>query len=111
MFKKLLLTSALLVSNTAFGQEFPTFHSVQPCADYKTLKQQTDKYDETILFKGNSILKHISGQLVNAEFVFTVNQDTGTWTMVALYPNRVACMVTNGTRFTPFQSNTKKNSH
>jgi len=34
--------------------------------------------------------------------MYFVNQDTGTWSLIALYPDSVACVIAAGTKFTPY---------
>lgn len=103
MLKYLLpitLLSATVV--VAQEQEVPPFQAVQSCATFAKMAEQTAKYDETILFNGKMLQQHASGQFVNSEMIFTTNQDTGTWTLVALYQNGWACMVANGSDFVPY---------
>jgi hypothetical protein len=100
MLKYLIPT--ILLSTGAFAQEVPPFYSVQACGTLPQMAKQVKEYGEEILFKGKILQQHISGQLVNTEFVFSTNQDTGSWTMISLYPNGWSCLVGNGTDFEPF---------
>lgn len=96
-----LLGTPLLAQDVAN----PTFLSKQPCAPMQEVAEIAMQSGETILFNGQILNQHITGQMVKAEFVFTVNQDTGSWTLVSLYPNGIACMVGNGTHFVPYTKN------
>lgn len=100
MLKYLIPTIAF--ASGAFAQEVPPFQSVQACGTFPYMAEETTKYGEKILFNGKILQQHVSGQLVNSEFVFTTNQDTGTWTLIALFPNGWACLVANGTNFEPY---------
>lgn len=100
MLKYLIPT--ILLSTGAFAQEVPPFHSVQACGTMPDMAEQMREYGEEILFNGKILQQHISGQLVDTEFVFSTNQDTGSWTMISLFPNGWSCLVANGTGFEPF---------
>lgn len=103
MLKYLLpitLLSATVV--VAQEQEVPPFQAVQSCETFGNMAKETSAYGETILFNGEMLQQHASGQFVNSEMIFTTNQDTGTWTLVALYQNGWACMVANGSNFKPY---------
>lgn len=100
MFKYLLLLS--LTAAPLAAQQVPPFQASQACDTLQFLAEQAKKYDEQILFKGEILQQHISGQMIRSEMVFTTNQDTGTWTLVSLFPNGWACMVANGSNFEPY---------
>jgi hypothetical protein len=34
--------------------------------------------------------------------MYFVNQSTGTWSLIALYPDSIACVIAAGTKFTPY---------
>ena len=74
----------------------------QPCADFMTVAPVIQDKSEEMLFKGDVIQRHINGQIVPAKMVFTTNQDTGTWSLLALFPGNIACLVANGTKFEPY---------
>lgn len=98
MFKYLILP---FIATSALAQDRP-FDARMPCNTVEFVAEQSVKYKEETLFNGKMLQQHASGQMVPSEFVFTVNQDTGTWTMVSLFPNGIACMVANGTDFEPY---------
>lgn len=101
---KYLLPITLLSATVVVAQEqqVPPFQAVQSCETFAKMAEQTSKYGETILFNGKMLQQHASGQFVNSEMIFTTNQDTGSWTLVALYTNGWACMVANGSDFVPY---------
>lgn len=96
------LIPTILLSTGAFAQEIPPFEAVQTCETLPVMAEQVKQYGEEILFNGKILQKHASGQFVKTEFVFSTNQDTGSWTLIALFPNGWACMVANGSDFEPF---------
>ncbi len=100
MFKYLLALS--LTAAPLAAQEVPPFQASQACGTFAVMAEQTKKYNEQILFKGEILQQHMSGQMVRSEMVFMTNQDTGSWTLVSLFPNGWACMVANGSKFEPY---------
>jgi hypothetical protein len=103
MLKYLIPT--ILISTGAVAQEATPFMSYQNCASFQVLADQTVRYEEKMLFTGLILQQHISRQPVEGQMAFTVNQDTGSWTLIHLFPNGVACMVANGTKFEPYIGN------
>ncbi len=91
-----------IVASGVVAQEIPPFQSIQACGTMSQMAEQMRQYGEEILFNGKILQQHASGQLVNTEFVFGTNQDTGSWTLVSLFPNGWTCLVANGTEFKPF---------
>ena len=101
---KYLIPLTLLASPIA-AQEVPfnaPFMASQPCSEFPIVANVIRQKDEEMLFKGNVIQRHISDQIVPAKMVFTTNQDTGTWSLLALYPGNIACLVASGTEFEPY---------
>ena len=102
MFKyliPLLLAAPLAAQEQPFNQPFM---ASQPCGDFMTVAPVIQRNNEEMLFKGDVIQRHISGQIAPAKMVFTTNQDTGTWSLLALFPGNIACLVANGTNFEPY---------
>ena len=103
MFKYLiplaLLATPLVAQEQPFNQPFM---ASQPCGDFLTVAQVVREKNEEMLFKGDMVQRHISGQIVPNKMVFTTNQDTGTWYLLALFPGNIACLVANGTEFEPY---------
>lgn len=91
-----------IVASGVVAQEIPPFQAVQSCETLPYMADQVKQYGETILFNGKILQQHVSGQFVKTEFVFSTNQETGSWTLVSLFPNGWACMVANGSDFEPF---------
>ena len=102
MLKYLIPT--ILLSTGAVAQQATPFISHQECASMQFVANQASKYGETMLFTGSIIQMHASKNLVKGQMVFTTNQDTGSWTLVHIFDNGVACMVANGMDFEPYVS-------
>ena len=105
MYKSLIYSLTLLISTTASAQdtaEVPPFYSVQQCDTFLEVAKVAKQFDEDTLFTGEIIQQHTSGQYVNSQFVFTVNQDSGTWSLISLFPNGWACQVASGFKFEPY---------
>jgi hypothetical protein len=98
---KYLLPLTIAASGVV-AQEIPPFKAVQSCETLPYMASQVKQYGEEILFNGKILQQHESGQFVKTEFVFSTNQETGSWTLVSLFPNGWACMVANGSDFEPY---------
>jgi len=60
------------------------------------------QHGEQPLFKAQGMQVHVSGQPYMSDMMYFVNQDTGTWSLVSLYPDGTACMVAYGGDFEPY---------
>ena len=61
------------------------------------------KYKEEMLFTGDGLqFSAANGQPYTGGTFFFTNQDTGTWTMISVYGDGMACMVANGRNFAPY---------
>ena len=60
------------------------------------------KYQEYMLFTGEGLTFGVQGQVYNGGMFFFVNQETGSWTMLQVYKDGMACMIFNGKKFEPF---------
>jgi hypothetical protein len=105
---KYLIAIIAVLSATSAGtaQELtgkvPPFYSAQQCDTFQEVARLSKQFNEDTLFNGKMIQQHASGQYVTSEFVFTVNQDSGTWSILALFPNGIACQVASGFDFEPY---------
>lgn len=96
------IAAFILIGTGGVAQEATPFYSYQECATMQSLAQQTASYGETVLFTGGIIQTHASGQMVGGQMIFTVNQDSGTWTLIHVFNNSISCMVANGNNFEPY---------
>lgn len=101
MFKKLiaLILIPLFFANTAYSQ---TVYVKQECIDYETMAETMAKYDETVLFIGTVVTILTTNQPVTGDMAFVVNQETGSWSLVGLYPSGISCLISSGTNFEPY---------
>ncbi len=103
MFKYLIPLTLLATPIAAQDQPFNApFMASQPCSNFTIVAPVIKEKGEEMLFKGDVVQRHISDQIVPAKMVFTTNQDTGTWSLLALYPGNIACLIANGTNFEPY---------
>ena len=100
------LTSALLcvvgLASPSLARE-KSFNTVQTCGDVVAFTELAMiKYDEKPLFSSSGIQMHPNGNAYRSEMMYFVNQDTGTWSFISLYPDGTACLVANGRDFKPY---------
>ena len=96
----------LNIVSVANAQETPKekrFFAMQSCDE---VIKMTDiimrKYGEQPLFRGEGLQFHVSGQMYSSDMMYFVNQETGSWSLIALYPDGTACMIANGRNFEPY---------
>jgi hypothetical protein len=115
--KAILLLTLICCASIAFAQDKPQqqdpqrqepkekrFFTYQSC-DYvvKLTAIITNKYGEQPLFQGTGLqFSAQDGKAYQSSMMYFVNQDTGSWSLVALYPDGTACMVANGRDFEPY---------
>lgn len=100
--KYLTLFAALLAAPLFAQENIPPFQAMQPCDTLNNMASLAQKHGEEVLFNGQILNIHASGPTMVTEFVFSVNQDSGSWSLVSLWPNGWACLVANGKKFTPY---------
>lgn len=101
--RMLSIAFALLVASTANAQERKLFYTRQECAPVAQMVRDTAiQYGETALFTGENTTLGTQGQPFRGGAMFFVNQDTGTWTLLTLYQDGVACVSAAGTDFEPY---------
>jgi hypothetical protein len=97
-----------LFTTTALAQEqkeqSKRFITTQACDPVLTMSDIVmNKYGETPLFQGEGLqFAAQTGQPYSSAMMFFVNQDSGTWSLISLYPDGTACMVANGRTFEPY---------
>jgi hypothetical protein len=104
MLKYLALIITLFAAPLFARENIPPFEAVQPCDTLNNMAAVAQKHGEQVLFNGQILNIHASGPTAVTEFVFSVNQDSGTWSLVSLWPNGWACLVANGKNFTPYSA-------
>lgn len=74
-----------------------------PCAPFTEMLATVKKYNEKLLFTANGIT--FSAQLgtpYSGGLFFYVNQETGSYTILQVFADGMACMLVNGRNFDPF---------
>lgn len=96
----------ILTATASYAQEqsqAKTYFTRQPCDAFEKMFTTMEKYNEQLLFTSDGLqFSAQTGQPSPGAMFFFVNQDTGTWSLISLYSNGMACMVANGTRFEPY---------
>lgn len=73
-----------------------------PCGTITEMTATIKKYREEMLFQGTGLTFSSQNQVYNGGMFFFTNQDTGTWTILQVFPDGMACMVFNGRNFQPY---------
>ena len=93
-----------LLAPAALAQEQKQFIVSQPCDNVLSITEKImSEYGEEPLLtaKGNQLSAR-DGNWYSSSMMYFVNQDSGTWSLVSLYPDGTACMVAAGTDFEPY---------
>ena len=108
--KYLIALSLIFTVSSASTQEtmpqpnnMKTFITRQPCDTWERMLSTPAKYKEEMLFTGNAMqFSAATGQPYTGGMFFFTNQNTGSWTMLMVYGDGIACMVANGKQFAPY---------
>jgi hypothetical protein len=102
--KQLILSIVfVLAASSVVAQQQPkTFRTQQPCNTFNEIIRTVQEYGEELLFTGTGMTIGESGQPFTGGAFFFVNQDSGTWSLVSVYADGMACIVSNGTDFEPY---------
>ena len=79
-----------------------TFITRAACEPVGMLMNNIAKYEEEPLFEARTILQHVNGEWYEGKSMMFVNQTTGTYSLVTLYPDGTACMTAVGIEFRPY---------
>ena len=111
--KKALFALATVLSSpayadTSFLKEIPI-----PCESFAVSRQALQKYEEQVLFTGRGYVQYFNTDGTEGTqpytMLFTVNQDSGTWTLIKLFPEiEIACMGVAGFDFEPYNDKESK---
>ena len=95
-------TTALAQDKEPQGERLTVFTRA-PCDPLPKMINTIAKYKEEILFVGDGMtFAAQSGQPLVGNMMFLVNQETGTWSMLQIFKDGLACMVINGKKFEPY---------
>lgn len=94
----------LVLTTAASAQTSPTFeiNTQVQCGIPETMFQESIALGEDALFGGDTVILGPDGKPYWTEMLFTVNQETGLWTMFTFYGENIACLTASGAGFTPF---------
>jgi hypothetical protein len=100
-----LLTTLFLIT-PALAQEQEntekTFYTMNGCDRLDKVATNMAKYEESVLATGTIVQFHMSGQPYFGHMMFQVNQDTGTWSLISMWPDQTVCVVAVGKEFAPW---------
>jgi hypothetical protein len=75
----------------------------QYCGPFMDVFKTPEKYKEGMLFVGDGVtFEAQSGRMFQSGMFFFVNQETGTWSLINVYGDGMACMVQTGKNFKPY---------
>ena len=97
------LALALTTSAAAAAQDKKYFNTRLDCAPLPQIMQEVvAAYDEQPLFIGQSITQDLQGRLYQGGAMMFVNQTTGTWSVITMYADGIACVSAFGNDFEPY---------
>ena len=98
--KKLLIALALISTSLAYAQKVPQNKvSVEiTCFPLSDFRRVLDAYDEEPVFSMNTIVRR-NGQLIDNETIFTLNMETGDWTVYRQIDDETVCVQAAGDSF------------
>ena len=73
-----------------------------PCGPWKEMQATIIKYKEELLFHGTGLTFGAQGQVYNGAMMFFTNQERGSWTVLQVFGDGMACMIMNGSKFEPY---------
>jgi len=87
-------------------QENKLFFTTQFCGPWEDVMSTPKSYDETLLFTGTG--RQLSSQdqeWYQGGMFFFVNQNTGSYSIIIVYGDGIACMTQPGNNFQPYSGN------
>lgn len=102
------LTLAFLLGLTAISamaqdQSEKSFIAIQFCGPTNSLFDTAKKYQEQLLFVGiGSNFAAVDRVPYTSQMFMFANQDTGSWSLINVYPDGTACMAQSGQNFMPY---------
>ena len=81
----------------------PGLFTIHPCDKAETMFELiTGKYQEQLLFTGDGMTFSPQQTPYQGGMLFFTNQDTGSFSVVMVFRDGIACMMMNGRKFTPY---------
>ena len=79
------------------------FITTQFCGPWEDVMNTPKKYKEAMLFTGTGVqFATANGQPFNGGMFFFVNQETGTYSIINIYGDGMACLMQSGRDFAPY---------
>lgn len=92
----------LLTTGAAVAQEAPfAVATAQACGSPQSIFQESMEYSETPLWVGQTLVFNADQNPYWGTTLFTVNQDTGFWSLFTFYGENLVCITASGTGFEP----------
>ena len=102
IYKIIIALAFILVALPANAKQMK-FIGVQDCGPVKKITQNTVvNWGEKPLIRARGVQFGPEGTKYESAMMYFVNQETGTWSLLALYPQNMACVIAAGTKFTPY---------
>ncbi len=102
IYKTIEVLTFILVALPANAKQMK-FIGVQTCGPVKQITQNTVvNWGEKPLIRAQGVQFGPEGTKYESAMMYFVNQSTGTWSLLALYPDSIACVIAAGTKFTPY---------
>lgn len=98
---RLALAFVVGLASSAGAQNLQYFYTRQDCGPSQFMFNPSIDYDETPLFVGSSATISVDGVPYVGTMMFTVNQDSGTWSMFAIFDDGTVCLTAFGEDFEP----------
>lgn len=98
---RLVLAIVIGLPSVANAQEIKYFNTMQECGPADVMFNEALAYDETPLFSGFNSTYGVDGTAYYGQMLFTVNQDSGTWSLFSVYDDGTVCLVNFGAEFEP----------
>ena len=97
-----VLAGLLSLSTTATAETKP-YYTRAPCTPFQVSADLLAEYGETILLTGNLLtFPAQDNEPAMGRMVFSTNQDTGTYSIIQLFPDGMACLIGSGFAFEPY---------
>ena len=99
-----VFAGSVLLINPAYSQQENTkfFISKQPCQPWQQMTSTFAGWEESVLFTGEVVQFDVKDNAFQSFMMFQVNQDSGTWSLLSIYREGVACLIASGNKFEPY---------
>ena len=105
---KRLISLLLLIPTIGWAQEQPKqpqpkmLFTQAPCSPAPQMFETIKNYNEELLFIGDGTIFGARGMPYRGGLMFFTNQESGTYSIVKVFADGIACLISNGTGFAPY---------